>query len=68
MYVIIIVHPAFDRIPPEYLDNVVALLDPSQIDFVVAARYITTEKVTSHIYVPLPPIIICLLQTCLFLS
>lgn len=38
------VHPAFDRIPPEYLDNVVALLDPSQIDFVVAARYITTEK------------------------
>lgn len=38
------VYPALDRIPPEYLDNVVALLDPSQIDFVVAAKYITTEK------------------------
>lgn len=38
------IYPAFDRIPPEYLDNVVALLDPSQIDFVVAAKYIQTEK------------------------
>lgn len=36
--------PAFDRIPAEYLDNVVALLDPSQIEFTVAATYITAEK------------------------
>jgi len=38
------IYPALDRIPPEYLDNVVALLDPSQIEFVVAAKYISTEK------------------------
>lgn len=38
------VYPALDRIPAEYLDNVVALLDPSQIEFSVAAKYITTEK------------------------
>lgn len=38
------IYPALDRIPPEYLDNVVALLDPSQIEFSVAAKYITTEK------------------------
>jgi hypothetical protein len=37
-------YPALDRIPPEYLDNVVALLDPSQIDFSVAAKYINAEK------------------------
>lgn len=38
------IYPALDRIPVEYLDNVVALLDPSQIEFTVAAKYITSEK------------------------
>jgi hypothetical protein len=38
------IYPALDRIPPEYLDNVVALLDPSQIEFTVAAKYISAEK------------------------
>jgi len=38
------IYPALDRIPPEYLDNVVALLDPSQIEFSVAAKYINVEK------------------------
>mmetsp|Transcript_11911 Transcript_11911/g.22708 ORF Transcript_11911/g.22708 Transcript_11911/m.22708 type:complete len:475 (+) Transcript_11911:23-1447(+) len=38
------VYPALDRIPPEYLDNVVALLDPSQIVFTVATKFIESEK------------------------
>jgi len=38
------VYPALDRIPAEYVDNVVALLDPQQIQFKVAAKYITAEK------------------------
>jgi hypothetical protein len=38
------VYPAFDRIPAEYLDNVVELLDPSKIKFTTAITYITTEK------------------------
>lgn len=38
------VYPALDRIPPEYVDSVVALLDPSQIPFTTAAKHISTEK------------------------
>lgn len=38
------VYPAFDRIPPEYLDHVIALLDPSKIEFANAAKFIRTEK------------------------
>jgi len=38
------VYPCLDRIPTEYVDNVVALLDPSQIEFTAAAKYISTEK------------------------
>jgi len=38
------IYPALDRITPEYLDHVVALLDPSQIEFTIAAKYIATEK------------------------
>lgn len=38
------VYPAFDRIPNEYVDNVVALLDPSKIRFTVMCTYITSEK------------------------
>lgn len=38
------IYPALDRIPPEYVDNVVVLLDPAQIEFTAAAKYITTEK------------------------
>lgn len=36
-------YPAFDRIPPEYLPNLIPLLDLSRISFPVAARHITTE-------------------------
>jgi hypothetical protein len=38
------IYPCLDRIPHEYVENVVALLDPAQIEFAVAAKYITTEK------------------------
>jgi len=38
------IYPALDRIPPEYVDNVVALLDPSTIDFTSAVKFITTDK------------------------
>jgi hypothetical protein len=38
------IYPVFDRIPQEYLDSVINLLDPSKIDFAVAAKYIANEK------------------------
>jgi hypothetical protein len=37
-------YPALDRIPPEYLDSVIALLDPYKISFETAARHVTSEK------------------------
>jgi hypothetical protein len=41
--IVCLVYPAFDRIPVEYIDNVVALLDPSKIRFTTACTYITSE-------------------------
>jgi hypothetical protein len=37
------VYPALDRLPPEFLENACALLDPSRVDLPTAARFIAAE-------------------------
>ncbi len=43
-FVHFLVYPALDQIPQEYLDNLVGILDPTQISFADAATHITSEK------------------------
>jgi len=50
-------YPALDEIPPEYLDNVIAMLDPSKIDFAVACQHIRTEKFWKRLAVERWPIV-----------
>ena len=38
------IYPALDFIPAEYVDNVIALLDPAAIELTLAAKFIKTEK------------------------
>lgn len=44
-----VVCPAFDWIPAEYLDNVVALLQPGKLDFAASAALVSNEKYWSRL-------------------